>query len=265
MQKTVSISPIKLIFLTVIFILLSHYLIVFIHEYSHAVTAWLLGYKNSPFDINYGGTSWSNLLLLSDIDQKVNNDLIYSLGHPGHVALIAFAGPGIVIVLFFITLWLIQINKIKTHPYLLYFLFFCNLWCIGGTYAYVPVRTFTLQGTMVDVLDIEQALHISPWWIYFFIGYLVVFMMWQFFSKILISIYTYVNISSTTARASLMIICVLLLFGYCGLAGFWNHGEISHFISVTSIFAIPGMIAALWPTRKWIKQELNMLSLKNSH
>lgn len=262
MKQTANISPIKLILLTVIFILLSHYLIVFIHEYAHAVTAWLLGYKNSPFDINYGGTSWDNLLLLSNIDQKVNNDLIYSLDHPGHVALIAFAGPGIVIFLFFISRWLMQNSKMKTHPYLLYFLLFCNLWCLGGTYAYVPVRTFTLQGVMVDVLDIQQALHISPWLIYFFVGYLVIFMMWQFFSKILILIYAYVNISSTTARASLMIICVLILFGYCGLAGFKNHGEISHFISVTSLFAIPGMIFVLWPTRKWIKQKLNMLEIK---
>jgi hypothetical protein len=253
MQKSVNISPIKLIFLTVIFIFLSHHLIVFIHEYAHAITAWVLGYKNTPFAINYGGTSWDNLLLLSNIDQKVNNDLIYSLGHPWHVAIIAFAGPGVVIVVFFILLWLMQNNKIKASPYLLYFLLFCSLWCLGGTYAYVPIRTFTQHGVMVDVLDIEQALHISPWWIYFIIGYLVVFMMWQFFSKVLISIYVNVGISSVAGRAGLMIICVLILFGFCGLAGFKNHGEISHFISVTSFFAIPGMIIALWPTRKWVK------------
>lgn len=244
----------KLVLLTPIFILLTHYLSVFIHEYAHAFTAWILGYKNSPFDLNYGGTSLGNLLLLANIDQNVNNNLIYSLGHPGHVALIAFAGPGIIVFLFFLSSWLIQNIKIITHPYLLYFLLFFNLWCLGGTYAYVPVRTFTPYGVMVDVLDIEQALNISPWLIYFFVGYLVIFMMWQFFSKTLTSIYVNVGIASTMARASLMIICVLILFGYCGLAGFANHGELSHFISATSVLAIPGIIIALWPTRKWVKQ-----------
>lgn len=94
---------------------------------------------------------------------------------------------------------------------------------------------------MIDVLDIEQALHISPWLIYFFIGYLVFYMIWLFFSKALISIYAYVGISSTMTRASLMIICVLILFGYARFAGFFNHGELSHFISATSILAIPGI------------------------
>src|SRR5436190_871215 len=119
----------KLILLTPIFILLSHYLVVFIHEYAHAFTAWLLGYKDSPFDLNYGDYSLSNLLLLTGIDQKVDNNMIYSLGHPGHVALIAFAGPGIVFFLFFISSWLTLSKKVTTHPYLLYFLFFFNLWC----------------------------------------------------------------------------------------------------------------------------------------
>lgn len=256
MENITKPSPFKLVLLTPIFIWLSHYLVVFIHEYAHAFTAWILGYKNSPFDLNYGGTSLGNLLFLVNIDQNVNNNLIYSLGHPGHVALIAFAGPGIILLLFFLSFWLIQNKKIISHPYLLYFLFFFNLWCLGGTYAYVPVRTFTPHGVMIDILDIEQALNISPWLIYFFIGYLVIFMMWQFFSKALILIYVNVGIASTIGRASLMIICVLILFGYCGLAGFVNNGEISHFISATSVLTIPGIIIALWPTRQWVKGQL---------
>ena len=185
---------------------------------------------------------------------NVNNNLIYALGHPGHVAAIAFAGPGIILLLFFLSSWLIQNKKTTSHPYLIYFLFFFNLWCLGGSYAYVPVRTFSTSGSMIDVLDIEQALNLSPWLVYFFVGYLIFFMMWQFFTKTLISIYVCNHISGTMARASLMITCVLVLFGYCGgLAGFFNHGELSHFISATSILAIPGIILILWPTRKWVE------------
>lgn len=258
MEKITKPSPFKLILLTPIFILLSHYSAVFIHEYAHAFTAWILGYKHSPFDLNYGGTSLGNLLLLTDVDQKVNNSLIYSLGHPGHVALIAFAGPGVIVLLFFLSSWLIQTKKIIAHPYSLYFLFFFNLWCLGGTYAYVPIRTFSTPGVLIDVVDIEQALSISPWLIYFVVGYLVCFMFWQFFSKTLITLYVYAGISSTVARACLMIVCVLILFGYCGLAGFVNHGEISHFISATSFLAMPGIITVLWPTRRWVREEVNV-------
>ena len=115
MEHSKKVTPINLILLTPVFILLSHYLVVFIHEYAHAFTAWILGYKNNPFDLNYGGTSLGNLLLLSNIDQKINNNLIYSLGHPGHVALIAFAGPGVVIFLFFLSSWLMRKYDIKRY------------------------------------------------------------------------------------------------------------------------------------------------------
>ncbi len=256
MNDIKKITPFKLILLTLIFFILSHHLAFFIHEYAHAITAWILGYKNSPFDINYGGTSLTNLLLLTGVDQKVDNSLIYSSGHPGYVALIAFAGPGIILFLFFVSSWLMLNKKIFSHPYLLYFLFFFNLWCLGATYAYVPIRTFSTPGVMIDILDIEQSMNISPWLIYFFVGYLVLFMMWQFFTKSIILIYVNVGISNTLARASLMLLCVLIVFGYCGFIGFYNHGEISHFISVTSIFAIPGIVIILWPTRKWIQEKM---------
>lgn len=260
MSKIRKISSLQLIILTPVFILLSHYLIVFLHEYAHAVAAWILGYKSNPLDINYGGTSLANLLMLMNIDQNVDNDLIFSLGHPVHVAIIAFAGPGLTCLLYFVSFWLMQLNKIKRHAYALYFLFFCNLWTLGGTFAYVPVRTFTPHGVMVDVLDIEQALNISPWWIYFVVGYLVAFMMWLFFTKTLIAMYARLGIANTAARASLMILCVLILFGYCGLAGLINHGEISHFISATSFLAIPGIILMLWPTRAWVVQQQRQMT-----
>lgn len=264
METGIKYKSLKLTLLTLLFLLLSHYIVVFIHEYAHAFTAWLLSVKSSPFDLNYGGTSLSNLLLLSNIDQNVNNNLIYASGHPGYVALIAFAGPGIVIFLFFLSSWLIQNNKMKEYPYLLYFLLFFNLWCLGGTYAYVPVRTFTPHGVMIDVLDIEQALNISPWWIYFFIGYLVAYMIWCFFSKNLISIYTKFNITSTMGKVSLMLTCVLILFGYCGSVGLVNHGEISRFISGTSILAIPGIVFILWPTRKYMREKIQQQNSKTS-
>ena len=258
MKKSGNFNSTTLVILSVLFFLLSHYLVVFIHEYAHAITAWLLGDKRSPLDLNYGGTSIGNLLLLMNIDQNVNNELLYAQGHPWHVALIALAGPGITLLLYFITYWLMQTNQFKHRILTLYFLFFCNLWCLAGTYAYVPVRTFTQSGVMVDILDIEQSLHISPWLIYFFMGYLVAFMFWQFFTKTIITIYTCIGIKSTPGRASLMVFCVLVLFGYVALAGISHHGEISHFISVTSLYAIPGLVIVLWPTRLWVQHRINV-------
>lgn len=248
----------KLILLTPILILLSHYLAVFPHEYAHAFTAWLLGYKSNPFALNYGGTSLSNILLLLNMDQNVDNKLIYSLGHPGHVALIAFAGPGMNILLFLLSLWLLMNVKIKQRTYLFYFLFFFNLMNLGNIYDYIPIRTFATQGNMVDILDIEHGLNISPWWIYILASYPLGFIIWQFFANTLVSAYINLKITSLVLKVGLMIICVCILFGYFGLPGFFSHGEIPYFISTTSFLAIPGIIIALWPTRAWVDRKLKM-------
>ena len=115
---------IKLILLTPILILLSHYLAVFPHEYAHSFMAWLLGYKSNPLDLTYGGTSWLNLLLLSSIDENVNYHMIFSAGHEFHAALIAFAGSGIANgFMFILSLWLLAKKSVKQRPYLFYFLF----------------------------------------------------------------------------------------------------------------------------------------------
>jgi hypothetical protein len=228
-------------------LILTHDIAVFSHEYAHGLMAWILGYKTSPFDINYGGTSWANILLLLNIDQAVDNNLIYSQGHPFFVGLIALAGPGINVLLYIVSYYLMQQTSIRSHAYLFYFLFLFNLMNLGNVYDYVPIRTFATSGVMVDILDIEQGFNISPWIIYGIVGYLVLFMIWQFFVISLPLAYRNLGLKSTAAKVSLLILCVLILFGWFALPGFFSHGAIPFFISATSFFAIPGIIYLMWP------------------
>lgn len=253
------IHKLTLVFITPIFILFSHYIAVFLHEYAHAFTAWLLGYKDSPFALNYGGTSVLNILFLINIDQNVNNQLIYAAGHPGYVALIAFAGPATNVLLFFISLWLLGLRKIKDKTYLFYFLFFFCLMNLGNIYDYVPIRTFVSYGNMVDIVDIEQGWGISPWWVYILVGYPVIFSIWYFFRNLLTQTYFTLTLQSTSAKAALMIICVCILFGYFALPGLLLHQGISKFVGATSLIAIPGIVLALWPAREWVKRRLMVL------
>lgn len=253
----------KLILVTPIFILLSHYLAVFPHEYAHSFMAWLLGYKNNPFALNYGGANLHNLLLLSQIDENVHYRMIYSLGHKFHVALIAFAGSGLANAsLFVLSLLLLAKKSIKKRPYLFYFLFWFNLMNLGNFYDYVPIRTFATHG---DMTVIEIGLNISPWWIYIIFGYLVAFLIHHFFTRTLIQMFVTLGVATAAFRASLMIICVCILFGFFGgIIGVlispvsMPYGEISYFLSVTSFLSIPGIIMAAWPTRAWVVRQVKM-------
>lgn len=244
-----------LILLTPVFILLTHALAMLPHEYSHSFTAWLLGYKNNPFALTYGGTSWSNLLFLLHMDENVDYPMIFSMGQNIHAGLIAFAGIGINILLFIFSLWALTKEYVKEHPYLYYFLFLFNLMNLGNFYDYVPIRTFA---TRDDATNFELGLNISPWWIYFIGGYIVCFLIWHFFSRTMIKAFINLKVTSTTLKAGLMMICVGMLFGFYGLPGFFGYGKISYFLSATSLLAIPGIILALWPTRDWVMRRLEL-------
>lgn len=255
-------SQLKIILLTPVFLLLSHYLAIFPHEYAHSFMAWILGFKNNPLALTYGGTSLNNLFLVSNVDENVDYLSIYNQGHHFAVALIAFAGPGIANgLLFIISYMLLQNQHIQQKANLFYFLFWFNLMNLGNFYDYVPIRTLTSHG---DIFNLTTGLNISPWWIFIIVGYLVFYLIWQFFTKTLISVYKILSIKTTAGQASIMIISVLILFGFFGgiihtmlLSPTKGYGDISNFLSIASFLAISGIIIAAWPTREWVKRSLS--------
>lgn len=242
------------VLLTPLFILISHYCAVFPHEYAHSIAAWWLGFRDHPFAINYGGTSWANILLLFHIDENVDYEAIYAHGKGAAAAMIAFAGPGIANgVKYLITLFLLNVRRVKQHIYLYYFIFWFNFMNLANFYDYVPMRVFTEKD---DMGHISRGLNISPWTIYIILGYIVAFVIWHFYTRTLIQVYYNLKIKSVSGQASLMIVSTAILFGYFGMAGFNGYGEISHFLSATSFIMIPGVIIACWPTREWVKWTL---------
>lgn len=258
------ISRFKLIAITPLFIWLSHYLAVFPHEFAHSTMAWALGEMESPFGIDYGGKSLLNLLLLWNIDENVQYQHLFAIGHGAQAALSAFAGSGIgSTALFIITWWLLKNQKVKDRPYLYYFLFWLQLMNLGNFYDYVPIRTFSIHG---DMGNITHGLNISPWWIFVIFGYPVAYLMWQFFTNTMIRMFLNLNIDKIYLQAGLMIVCVILLFAWFGgilgpltLEHPKANGEVTYFLEIASFTAMPGIIVALWPTRDWFRQQLKTL------
>ncbi len=242
----------KFIILTPVFILLTHYLAVFPHEFAHSFMAFFLGHKSNPLDITYGGTHLSNLLLLANIDENVDYQHILSLSKGYHVALIAFAGPGLAngIMYIFSRRW-INSKYAQNNVYLYYFLFWFLLMNLGNLYDYVPIRTFATHG---DIGHMLQGLQISSWYIYILLGYIVFYLMWHFFYHTLPSAYAVMGLHSTLSKTCLLILSILLLLGFYGVSGFGNYGPISYFISGTSFAIMPALVFICWPSRRWVKE-----------
>lgn len=243
----------KLVLLAPLFILLTHHISFFAHEYAHAFTAWFLGFKVNPLMINYGGTNLLNLALLINVNENVFYDMIISQGHYYAVALIAFAGIGLGNgSLYILSLVLLNTKIFKQSPILYFFVFWLNVMNLANFYDYIPIRTFATHG---DMANLAQGLQISPWIIYILLGYVVAYLFWIFFTKTLYSAYLYLHLRTRLSRASLLIACVIIIFGYFGLAGFIGYGEISLFLSGTSVIIIPVIIAVCWPAASGISDK----------
>ncbi|UHG94611.1 hypothetical protein [Spirosoma oryzicola] len=254
-----TITPFILIIVTPVFIWLSHYLAVFPHEYAHSITAWLLGEKENPFALDYGGTSWKNLLLLWNIDENVDYNRMFDQGLDFQAGLCAFAGPDLgTVLMFLLGSFLLDNSRVKRHPYGYYFIFWFQLMNLGNLYDYVPIRTFSPGG---DIGNIVRGWHISPWWVFVLGGYWVAYLIGRFFTRTLPELYRTLRIECKAQQAGIMVVSVVLLMGWFGgiLGVFYvddplASGEITCFLKITSFVSIPGLIWLLWPSCRWMQE-----------
>ncbi len=244
MKKT---DAIKLIIVTPLFMLLANDTAILAQEYAHSIAAWLLGYKDNVFSLNYGGTSLLNLALLYNLNENVDYDLITSAGKMHDLAMISIAGLGFASFgLYLFTLYLMRLPLVQRSKSLFYFIFWLNFMNLAQIYAYIPVRAFAEHG---DTANLAQGLNVSPWLLCISLGYMVAFVIWNFFTRTLPFAYDVLNIHSRNYQAALLLICTMPLFGYFGITGFLDHSDISHFISAASLFLMPCVMLLCWPEK----------------
>lgn len=247
-----------LILLTPIFFYITHAIAFFIHEYSHSFSAWIFGFKHNPLILNFGDSSWGNILFFIKMDENVKFHLFYA-AHPWKAAFIAFAGMGIGSVLLFLISIYALLSK-KSHSQLYYYFF---LWLtvmnLGNFNDYIPGRTFATHG---DIWEITTFLNISPWWMMILFGYPICYCFWFFYSKILPTTYKKISLNFTQ-QIILLLMVTLTLFALFGAVGwFSNYGPESRLIALLSIYATPIVIVACWPLREWVQNRVDILFQK---
>ena len=237
-----------LILLTPFFFYTTHALAFFIHEYCHSFSAWIFGFKANPLILNFGDTSWGNILFFIKMDENVNFSLFYA-AHPWIASFVAFAGMGVGnVILFLISIKLLLSKKQHTQFYY-YFFIWLAVMNLGNFNDYIPGRTFSTHG---DIGEITTFLNISPWRIMVLFGYPICYCFWLFYSKILP--HTYKKLAFNTIQQIILLVLVTLtLFALFGAVGYSDYGSESHLIALLSIYVIPIVIVACWPSRKWIK------------
>ena len=212
--------------------------------------ATLFGFKKHFWQIHYGGDSFWNIMFLTHIDESVNYAAMYAVKKDWLVALTAFAGPGIGNGLTYaVSLWLLNKELVCSKGWLFYFIFWWHINSIGNFIDYVPSRTF---GTHGDIANLVTAFHVSPWWVMIVLGYIVVGVVWYFYSYTLIQAYRRLSLVDKSARSVLLFLVTGVLFGLYGSVGYQSYGVISHFLSLLSVWLIMPIVIFCWPWREWV-------------
>jgi hypothetical protein len=228
---------------TPIVVLITHYAVVLPHEFAHSFTAWVLGAKPNPWAIDWGGFSIPNVLLLIHVDENVDYSPLFDHGEGWKAALIAAAGPLVVNGGMWVGLTVALLRYgWRWHPLTVYVTLWLMLLSLANVYDYIPLRCFT-DG---DISNLTRGLGVSPWVIYIVGSYLVVAGMIGVFTRVLPVSLAYSGITSPAARAVVLFLVTAIVFGYFAEPALVSARDVTKFMGLTSVAAIPAIIALCW-------------------
>lgn len=200
------------VLLFIIFVI-THHIMIYIHEWVHGFVAWIAGYKSSPFDIYYG-VEWYTLW---DINEDIDYSKIYSDGKSYIVAWIAIAPTLVQMILFPIALKILNTSKIKKNWWLFAFFYFLALNFLGEIYAYSPIRAFSGRE---DMFNFITASGVSPWLVVIIGAVYVILGMYEILAKQILQAYSTLKITTKVGRFTFKLATIAIIFFYYGASGF---------------------------------------------
>jgi len=229
---------------TPLVLLLTHYLAVLPHEFTHSFLAWVLGIKANPWLIDWGGDSLLNILLLVHINENVDYQSALDAGKTLTVAVVALSGPllanGGMYLIFrrlSATAW------VKARPFASWIVLWFIVVNLGNLWCYIPIRAFAADG---DFRHFIWATGASPWLLYAVVGYLVLWGLVDFYRRVLPNALDASGLLATWARALVLVVSTGVIFAYFAIPGFLETDAVSLFIAGTSVLAIPPVLLAAW-------------------
>lgn len=232
---------------TVLALLVVHAIAFFLHEYSHATLAWLLGFKSNPLALHYGHFDLSNILLQQDIDENVDYKPIFAGGHGFEAGLIAMAGVTIGNALLYVVVAAILTwRAARMRPAVMLFLFWLAVVASANLWSYAPIRTLTNHA---DMATAARGFGISTWTLFPFVVVPSLLACWHLFARLLPEVLRRTCGNDPLRGAFVAAVACAIFFGFYGCPSIGgDYGNISAVFSILSIFAaLPLMIMATLP------------------
>ncbi|WP_420136602.1 hypothetical protein [Sphingomonas sp.] len=226
-------------------LLLSHAIAYLTHEYSHSVTAWLLGYMPHPFALDYGGLTPANIVLLSGVGDNVQYDPILATGHGTAAAAIALAGPYVGNALLYVGLCIVARRLPEQGIFATSCLYWLMLMCAGNVWSYVPIRAIT---THADIAIAANGLHVGVWTLFPVLVVPSLILVGHFFLRICPSLMPSITADQPARKALVIALTSTWFFTFFGGIGLYgSYGAVSEALSVLSaVLLMPLSVIWLW-------------------
>ncbi|WP_174301691.1 hypothetical protein [Caulobacter sp. S45] len=218
-------------------IFLAHATAYLTHEYSHATTAWLLGWMGSPVGIDYGRATVANVLLQQDVGDGVDYAPIFASGHGLNASLIAFDGPGVGNgVLYGMCFLALGRTSVRARLKVAMFLFWLALMNAGNVWSYAPMRTVT---THADMALVARGLGISTWLLLPIVTVPSLLILWSFFFRLLPLVRRTIFARGPAADVFVTLMSCYFYFVFFGNDGLdFSYGETCALLSIASAFIV---------------------------
>lgn len=184
-------------------------IVIVIHEFTHSITAYLLGVMPSPFSI-----IWGNFFTMTGWDEGVHYSRLWATGLGVDGAITGVMPLVVHTILISCGLYLLLSRVMLRHKWGFHFVFWFIVANMMELFAYMPLRAFASNG---DTGNFNHGLGLNPWLLFFFGTILVLVLLYFLLLRALPGMYVVV------ARGSRVIQFVIL--GFSAFAIFiWGSG-----------------------------------------
>jgi len=184
-------------------------IVIVIHEFTHSITAYLLGAMPSPFSI-----VWGNFFTMTCWDEGVLYSRLWATGLGVDGAITGVMPLVVHTILISCGLYLLLSRVMLRHKWGFHLVFWFIVANMMELFAYMPLRAFASNG---DTGNFNHGLGLNPWLLFFFGTILVLVLLYYLLLRVLPGMYVVV------ARGSRVIKIVIL--GFSAFAIFiWGSG-----------------------------------------
>ena len=218
---------------------LSYLFFATLHHQTHAMFAWMLGLKSSPYSTYGHALTWQNALYLSDAHSGVDYTTLLNDGYLKEVAVIGFTGP------FFSDFFLLIISTMLLHfhrfksQFTRWFVFCLFTWSLTQSLCLFFVRIFS---QLDDLGLFVKHLDVSIWWLATPGFYILLPLYHQYFSRYIPEMHYKESIQQAIFCLA---ICVQISMLVSCLDARFN--QVTHTIAIVGLLVLPFLFRAYFP------------------